>query len=271
MTEFLDDPHRRCTLKSTQSATDTANLQAGIGGLSLLVIGSTKLDALLFQVATFAVHAIPGADGAGLTLLRTHCAETRVESVAASHPFVTALDAIQHSILNEGPSITAVLERRTARSGSLGGEPRWPRFGPRAGRLGVHSALALPLLVAGLPVGAISAYAYGKDAFDDRAIHAGELFAVPAAVSVRNAQLLAHSLARTDQLQSALSSRPVIEQAIGLLRGRSGSSTEEAFSRLRAISQTEHIKLIDVAQHIVDDAVRRARARQRPRVILTTG
>jgi len=45
------------------------------------------------------------------------------------------------------------------------------------------------------------------------------------------------------------------------LRGRSGGSTEEAFATLRAISQREHTKLAEVAQRIVDEAVRRARAR----------
>jgi AmiR/NasT family two-component response regulator len=56
----------------------------------------------------------------------------------------------------------------------------------------------------------------------------------------------------------------VIDQAIGLIRGRSGRSAEEAFTQLRAISQAEHRKLAEVAQHIVDEAVRRARARRNP-------
>jgi AmiR/NasT family two-component response regulator len=53
----------------------------------------------------------------------------------------------------------------------------------------------------------------------------------------------------------------VIDQAIGLIRGRTGATAEEAFARLRGISQSEHTKLVEVAQRVVDDAVRRARAR----------
>ena len=49
-----------------------------------------------------------------------------------------------------------------------------------------------------------------------------------------------------------------------LIRGRSGRSTEDSFTQLRAISQAEHRKLAEVAQHIVDEAVRRARARHNP-------
>lgn len=47
------------------------------------------------------------------------------------------------------------------RSGSLGGEQRWPHFGPRAAQLGVHSALSLPLLLPGAVVGVLNVYAHG--------------------------------------------------------------------------------------------------------------
>ena len=85
-----------------------------------------------------------------------------------------------------------------------------------------------------------------------------------ATVGAHNAQILADALSLTAQLQTALSTRPVIDQAIGLIRGRTGRSVEDAFAHLRAMSQTEHRKLADVAQQIVDEAVRRARARHRP-------
>ena len=152
----------------------------------------------------------------------------------------------------------------TVRSGSLGGEKMWPRFGPRVGRLGVHSALSLPLLLPDKVVGAINVYAHDKDVFDDHAAELGELFAKPAAVAVHNAQILAQALSLTAQLETALSTRRVIDQAIGLIRGRSGRSAEEAFTHLRAISQSEHRKVADVAQRTVDEAVRRARARRHP-------
>jgi GAF domain-containing protein len=166
--------------------------------------------------------------------------------------------------VQEGPCITAALERRTVRSGSLGGEKMWPRFGPRVGRLGVHSALSLPLLLPDRVVGAINVYAHGKGVFDEHAAELGELFAKPAAVAVHNAQILADALSLTVQLQTALSTRPVIDQAIGVVRGRTGRSVEDAFAHLRAISQKEHRKLADVAQQIVDEAVRRARAQHKP-------
>jgi transcriptional regulator with GAF, ATPase, and Fis domain len=260
LTPDADDPADG-PLSSEQASADAADLQVSLDDLAGLVTSALGLQGLLVQVATFAAHAIPGAEGAGVTLLRADRTDNRIEALAASAPFVEEIDKIQYVTLNEGPCITAVLERRTVRSGSLGGEKMWPRFGPRVGRLGVHSALSLPLLLPGQVVGAINVYARGKEVFDEHAAELGELFAKPAAVSVHNAQILAEALTLTAQLQTALSTRPVIDQAIGLLRGRTGGTAEEAFGRLRAISQSEHIKLADVAQRIVDEAVRRARAR----------
>jgi len=266
MTGFTEDADEfpLGSLSAKQASADAADLRAGIDELAGLVAGSLGLPALLAEVSTFAVQAIPGAEGAGVTLLRVDRADNMVEALAASAPFVAEIDEIQYVTLKEGPCITAALQRRTVRSGSLGGEKMWPRFGPRVGRLGVHSALSLPLLVLDQVIGAINVYAHDKDVFDEHAAELGELFAKPAAVAVHNAQILAHALALTAQLQTALSTRPVIDQAIGLIRGRSGRSAEEAFNQLRAISQAEHRKLVEVAQHIVDEAVRRARARHNP-------
>jgi GAF domain-containing protein len=248
-------------LVDDQFSADNADLRASLNDLAALVAGTLGLPDLLNRVAVFAARAIPGADGAGVTLLRIEKGDHRVEALAASHPFVKEIDEIQYTVVKEGPCITAAMERRTVRSGSLGGEKMWPRFGPRVGRLGVHSALSLPLILPGQLVGAINVYGRGKDVFDERAAQLGEMFARPAAVAVHNAHVLAKALELTDQLQAALSSRPVIEQAIGILRARSGYSAEDGFARLRAISQGEHTKLAEVAQQVVDDAVRRARAR----------
>jgi GAF domain-containing protein len=141
----------------------------------------------------------------------------------------------------------------------------WPRFGPRVGRLGVHSVLSLPLLLADQVIGAINVYARDKDVFDDRAAELGELFAKPAAVAAHNAQILADALALTVRLQATLATRPVIDQAIGIMMARTGRSAGDALSQLRSMSQTQHRKLADIAQHIVDEALGRARARQVPR------
>ena len=232
------------------------DLQASLASLSRLSTGTLGLEELLVQVATFAAHAIPRADGAGLTMIE----DNRGDTIVASAPFVREIDAIQYGI-GEGPCISAVAERATIRSGSLGGEPRWPRFGPRAGRMGVHSVLSLPLLTPEGVFGAMNVYAYQKNAFDDQAAQVGELFAVPAAIAVQNAQVLAHARRVAATLQAALNARAVIDQAVGILMSRAGYSADEAFDRLRHMSQTQNTKLAVVARSIVDEAVRRARSR----------
>ncbi len=128
--------------------------------------------------------------------------------------------------------------------------------------MGVHSALALPMLVGDQLVGAINTYARTRDAFGDHAVELGAQFAAPAAVSVHNAQLLEHAQERTKQLQRALGNRAVIDQAIGIIRARSGVGAEVAFDRLVRMSQTDNVKLYVVAEQLVEEAARRARARQ---------
>jgi GAF domain-containing protein len=129
----------------------------------------------------------------------------------------------------------------------------------------VHSVLSLPLLLPDRVVGAMNVYAHAKDAFGPNAVRIGELFARPAAVSVHNAQVLAQSQRLAAQLGEALTSRAVIDQALGVIMSRTGGSPEEAFERLRTMSQSQHIKVAEVSRVLVDEAVRRARARQAAR------
>ena len=254
--ELPDRGEEKVQHPRTQFESEDDDLVVSLAALSGLSAARLSLEDLLTEVATFAVQAIPGADGAGLTLIE----EDRADTIVKSAPFVREIDDIQYG-LGEGPCISAAAQGEPMRSGSLGGDPRWPRFGPRAGRLGVHSVLSLPLISADQVVGAMNVYAHAKEAFDDRAEHLGQLYAVPAAIAVQNAQVLAQTQRLAGRLQSVLTNRAVIDQAIGILMSRSGVSQDEAFSRLRLLSQREHAKVAVVAEGIVREAVRRARAR----------
>lgn len=235
---------------------DDDELAASLTGLSGLLSGHRSLEQGLVRVAEFAVRAIPGAEGAGLTLLEAD----RHQTVVATDEFVTEVDDIQYG-LGEGPCVSAVAQRRTFTSGNLGGEPQWPHFGPRVGRLGVHSALSLPLLLPGQVLGALNVYAHGRDVFDGHAVAMGEAFSPQAAVSVHNAQLLDQAERLVAQLRQALTSRSEIDQALGVVMSRTGATAQEAFDKFRALSQTRSVKLTEVAREVLGDAVRRARAR----------
>jgi GAF domain-containing protein len=241
---------------SQLAAEQDPDLRASLAGLSQLAAGQVPLPQALTHVAEFAVSAIVGADGAGLTLLQDGVPQT----VVTTAEFVRQVEDIQYG-LSEGPCVTAAEDRRTVLSGSLDGDRRWPRFGPRVAKLRVHSALSFPLLVGDETVAAVNIYARAKDAFDERAVQLAELFAGPAAASVHDARALLEARTLAAQLQSALKGRAVIDQAIGILMSRSGCAEEEAFDRLRATSRSRSLPVPFIAQQIVTDAVHRARTR----------
>jgi GAF domain-containing protein len=241
---------------SAQRFAEDEDLRESLEGLARLATNRLPLEDLLTRVATYAVQAIPGADGAGLTLLE----EDRSDTVVATASFVTEIDDVQYG-MGQGPCISAAREARTVMSGSLGADSRWPRFGGTIARLGVHSVVSLPLITPDGVVGAMNVYAHAKNAFDYRSVELGEIFAVPAAIAVQNAQVLARTQRLVTQLRSALEVRGVIDRAIGIMMSRSGGTEQEALERLRALSQQEHHKLAVIARQIVDEAVRRAEAR----------
>lgn len=264
MADFDAQPNRMVPvvpeLSPTQREADEAELYAGLRGVAGIVAGGRGVIDLLRDVAEFAAQAIPGADGVGVALIDPQHGISSVHTWAATAMLVHAIDTVQYSELHEGPCITCMESQRPTVSGSLGSDIRWPHFGGRVARMRMHSALALPLIVGGQVIGSINAYAATRDAFADHAVQLGSQFAKPAAVSVYNAQLLAIAYERTLRLQRALDSRSVIDQAIGIIRSRSGAGPEEAFERLAQISQTENVKLHTVAERLVDEAARRARA-----------
>ncbi|GAB6900709.1 GAF and ANTAR domain-containing protein [Kineosporia succinea] len=233
------------------------DLRDSLTGLAEILTATQPLTETLLQVAAFAVSAIPGADGAGVTVLERQGPDTMV----ASDDLVRAVDAEQYGI-GEGPCLLAVETRATQRSGSLARESRWPRFGPRAGGLGVHSALSLPLLVAGQPVGALNVYGRAHDAFDEQSAFIGEEFAKPAAVTASQALLLEESRRLAVQLEQALAGRATLDQAIGIIMSRTGKTAEEALATLREGSERDHVDIGEAATQIVLQALARARARR---------
>src|SRR5258705_9761817 len=266
MAEYDAQPGRttpaQSDLSQAQLEADEIDLYTGLRGVAGLVAGARGVIDLLGDVAEFAAQAIPGVDGVGVALIQSHDGTPRIQTWAVTAEFVHDIDVIQYEELNEGPCITCMEVRRAIVSGSLGSDSRWPRFGGRGARMAIHSALSLPLMVGDEVIGAINTYARPRDAFGEHAVQLGSQFAGPAAVSGYNAQLLARAQERTRALQRALDRRAGIDQAIGIIRSRSRFSAQVAFDRLTRMSQTENIKLNLVAERMVEEAARRARARQ---------
>jgi transcriptional regulator with GAF, ATPase, and Fis domain len=256
------EPPAPTELSTSQREADEGDLREGLRSLSEMVAGARGVFELLGNVAGFAADAIPGVDGAGVALIDESKGRATLQTTSATAEFVHQIDAVQYDELQEGPCITCMESRRPTVSGSLGADGRWPRFGGRVARMGVHSALSLPLIVGEHVVGAINCYSDSHDAFGEHAVRLGSQFTGPAAVSIYNAELLAGARARAEKLEEALDHRAVIDQAVGIIRSRSGTGAEEAFSRLVQMSQNGNVKLRVVAARLVEDAVRRAQARR---------
>jgi transcriptional regulator with GAF, ATPase, and Fis domain len=266
MTNFDAQPGREppepADLSTSQREADEFDLNAGLRGLAGLVTGARGAVELLGQIAEFAADAIPRVDGAGVALIDEGKSLPTLQTASATAEFVHEIHAVQYVELREGPCITCMQTQRVTVSGSLGADSRWPRFGGRVARMGVHSALSLPLIVGEQVIGAINCYANSQDAFGEHAVRLGTQFAEPAAVSIYNAELLSGARAHVERLQLALENRTVIDQAVGVIRSRSGISAEVAFTRLVQMSQNDNVKLRVVAARLVEDAVRRAQVRR---------
>ena len=225
-------------------------LASALDGLAGLVLGDATLKALLTVVAGFAATAIPGADGAGVTLIQQ---AGLGDTVVASETFVRDIDAIQYR-LGEGPCISATSTGRTTRSASLADDARWPSFGAQAADHGVNSVISLPLLLAGEIVGSLNVYAHARDAFGLSAQTFGERFAEAAAVAVGNARELDDQQRAVSQLQRAASTRSAIDQAVGMLAEREGVTGDDALVRLRIAGQRAGVDLETVAHRLVASA-----------------
>lgn len=197
---------------------------------------------LLAQVVELAVSTVPGAEQAGISLLR---AGGRIETPAATNVLAEQCDQIQYD-LNEGPCLQAIDdERGVLLIDEMRDEQRWPRFAEQATTLGVRSLLACQLSTPRGTLGALNLYAEQPNAFDDESVLVCGAFATRAVIALAHAD-------RELTLRQALKSRKMIGQAIGILMGRYHLAAGSAFDVLVAASHHQHAKLREVAQHVVD-------------------
>jgi ANTAR domain/GAF domain len=230
-----------------------AGIRFGTEDLASLFGEAMVLHEALVRIADHALLALPIAEGAVVRLVN------HTDRGGAGAPVARRVDDL-HDSLGEGPAVDA-LDAGKAACWSLGRNDRWRRFGPRADRMGLRSALSLPLIVAGAPVGVLTAYAGAQDAFTEFDVGAAEYYGRLAAVVVRNAWLLEQSRQRAEQLTEAIRVRPPIDRAVGVIMSRTGKSADEALDSLRRMSNRRHLKVSDVSAELVDEAVRRAQRR----------
>jgi len=215
-------------------------------GLSYVMF-EESLDANLYQVAELAVRSVVGADLAGITLLR----DGKPTTAVFTDPTSPEIDSAQYASA-EGPCLDAFRTNAVFRIEDTRTETRWPEFAKAAADHGVLSTLSLPLSAGTGALGALNLYSNAVNGFDDD--DSAVVFGSEAAVVLANAQAFWAARQLAEDLETALASRAVIEQAKGLIIGVRRCSADAAFEVLVKQSQYENRKLRDVAEEIVRNA-----------------
>ncbi|MFZ3594183.1 ANTAR domain-containing protein [Streptomyces sp. BH104] len=136
----------------------------------------------------------------------------------------------------------------TARSAQL----RWPRWSARVKALGFGRVTALPLRDREEEIGALALFTAADKPLDEDALALVRLFAEVAGHTLTLQRELGESQVLAGQLEHALSSRVVVEQAKGILAARTGQSLDEAFAGLRSYARSHQRKLVDVAREVTE-------------------
>lgn len=133
---------------------------------------------------------------------------------------------------------------------------RWPRFAPVATAAGFRAAHALPLRLRGQVLGALNLFRTEPVALSAQDIATAQSLADVATIALLQNRQERDSQMVADQLQEALNSRIVIEQAKGIIAERLGVGVSEAFSRMRGYARSSGRRLGEVAREIIDGTLR---------------
>ena len=212
-----------------------------------MVVGFDVIDFL--HVLTDRSVQLLDVSAAGL-LLADPRGELRV--VAASSEAARLLELFQLQN-DQGPCLDCFRTGRPVQAADLAAAvARWPRFAPAARQAGFGAVQALPMRLREQVVGALNLFRADAGALAAADIRVGQALADVATISLLHERSMRHSDTLNEQLQSALNSRVVIEQAKGKLAERLGVDMDQAFTLLRDRARTGNRRLSDLARAFVD-------------------
>src|SRR3954467_211692 len=241
----MSRPEAAVASDQTSSPTPAVQALERLGSLSLR---TTSMQDLLQTIADLAKTVLPGNLEASVSLV----VKDHPTTVATTGQLATDLDEQQYE-RGHGPCLHA------ARTGELTEIPdtrtdrRWPDYLPRAVERGVLSSLSVPLAIDddGQVSGALNIYARQPDAFDADSRSIATRFGPYAAVAAGNLYVYQSARDMADNLQAALESRTVIDQAKGVLIERYKLTPDQAFQLLAQASMNSNRKVRDIADHLV--------------------
>ncbi len=129
---------------------------------------------------------------------------------------------------------------------------RWPRFAPHAREVGIRSVSALPMRLRTEVIGALNILSTRTEPLSAEDQQVAQALADIATIGILQERALKDALVVTSQLEAALESRIVIEQAKGIVAERSHVDIDTAFELLRGYSRTHNHLLRQTAQEIID-------------------
>ena len=219
-------------------------LPAALLDLGLVAV-DRPLPTVLQQVAGLAGDVLGEDPAVSVTVVGGEGPST----VAGSDPVAVDLDLVQYR--SGGPCLEAVTTRRLLVVDDVGSERRWPGLVSAAAAQGVRAVVSAPYPSAAPVAGGLNVYLRRSLRADPGRHERAERFARHAAVTVRNVHLYRRAVEQADNLQLALESRGVIDQAKGILMERYRLTADQAFAALARVSQQTNTKLRDVAAGVV--------------------
>jgi transcriptional regulator with GAF, ATPase, and Fis domain len=212
-----------------------------------MVAGFDVIDFL--HVLTDRSVQLLDVSAAGL-LLADPRGELRV--VAASNEAARLLELFQLQN-DQGPCLDCFRAGQPVAAPDLAAAAsRWPRFAPAARQAGFAAVQALPMRLREQVIGALNLFGAAPGAFPAADIRVGQALADVATISLLHERSMRHSDALNEQLQTALNSRVLIEQAKGKLAERLGLDMGSAFNLLRDFARARNLRLSDLAQAFID-------------------
>ncbi|MER7894922.1 GAF and ANTAR domain-containing protein [Streptomyces sp. NPDC096046] len=213
--------------------------------LDQAMVRSSGLDTLLRDLTDRAVQEVPGAVACSITVRRAG----RLLTLAGSGGLPSGLDLRQYEN-GSGPCVDAAETGAEQYAPDLAAESRWPAYTEYALSTGVRCVLALPVAVVGGSGAAINFYGVGaQDLGTGR--EAGRAFAARAADAIDMALRIESRRQSAADVRTALLSRSVIDQAVGILMARERIDARIALERLRRVSQNRNVKLRDLCGQLV--------------------
>jgi GAF domain-containing protein len=155
---------------------------------------------------------------------------------------------------HEGPCLDAFTTATAVVNADLRqATARWPVFAPHAARLGFRSVHAIPLRLRSQVIGALNLFGTDAGNLDPDDVAVVQALADVATIGLLQEQAIHRGEILTEQLQGALNSRIVIEQAKGALARTHNIDVDTAFGLLRSYARNHNRKLLDLAHAVLTD------------------